>query len=170
MPGKLILASEKIVTKCTNSLARKCYPENITTGMKIFGVGYGNGRWPKIVPMIGKILILPNTWYYVSRSYKEVVNLNIIREINTMFDDSILLRYKNSDYYCSNIDVIPTNVDPTGIDAIKITVNKSINPIGYYLPEYNSFIFGQIGWHTNYSEIVIPNIWLQILEKLYLYK
>lgn len=52
-----------------------------------------------------------------------------------------------------------------GYKAIRIVLNN-LHTLGYYLPEKNTFVFGNIVWHDHYLSIVLRNVWPQILEKL----
>lgn len=54
---------------------------------------------------------------------------------------------------------------PDGYKAIRIVLNN-LHTLGYYLPEKNTFVFGNIVWHDHYLSIVLRNVWPQILEKL----
>lgn len=52
-----------------------------------------------------------------------------------------------------------------GYKAIRIVLNN-LHTLGYYLPEKNTFVFGNTVWHDHYLSIVLRNVWPQILEKL----
>lgn len=124
-------------------------------------------RW-SVMPLESGKEILKNVIYYDPG--KEIpVALDMLNEIQISLEglsDTLInhLTKKNSNFSTINI-----YQQFAGISAIKIVIEgfQSIQ-IGYYLPKLNTFIFGNIGWHKDYYEKVMPNIWPQILEKLQL--
>ena len=56
-------------------------------------------------------------------------------------------------------------IDGDGPNAIAIKINGK-NALGYYLPEYDTFFFGNLTWHPDYYNVILKNAWTQITEKL----
>ncbi len=182
MTGKLVLASEKSDKKSVKESVTKTgeptFIQRLKSNLaKLEGMpGTPESKW-QISPLEHEVVILKNTIYH-DLGDEIPITLNICNEIVVQLDTSMegcydnlikhIINKENLTYVCnfSNINAINNS---NGINATKIVISGSMHPpIGYYLPEYNTFIFGNISWHKHYSEIIMPAIWPQILEKLHI--
>lgn len=175
MPGKLVLASEKIDIAHTKSIItpknekkEKEHPMLATfkKNMAKIGIGTPHSKW-KLLPIIRYAEITRDTIYHDTG--KEIpVPLKTTNVINITFKESIpvyeeLVNHINSE--TTPFSCIRIRDTESGIHATSIIIN-GLHPIGYYLKSINTFIFGNLSWHKHYSEIVFPIIWPEILEKL----
>lgn len=62
----------------------------------------------------------------------------------------------------------PRDRDTSEVEAIAFTYNDNVAM--YYLPMFNSFVCGNIGWHEHYITLFLRNVWPQITQELNLQK
>lgn len=177
MTGKLILASNKTSKKIVEKKSVSKVKEELNS-VKIMkedlakiGIGTPESKW-QILPIVHEAEVLTNTIYH-DLGNEIPVTLNITNEIHILLDITMPGVYKGLIDHInaihggkSNFSTINASCSQYGIVATKIMINELDHPSGYYLPDLNTFIFGNISWHKHYSEIVMPAIWPQILEKL----
>ena len=60
------------------------------------------------------------------------------------------------------------STDTSEIGAIAFTYNDNV--VMFYLPSYNSFVCGNLGWHEHYITLFLQNVWPQITAELNLEK
>jgi hypothetical protein len=108
------------------------------------------------------------------------LNINVVSSIDTILTETFpdmypsLLRHLaelsiNQDKTNEMIsDLYRIGVKPNNnlgiINVIEIKLNTRL--IGYYIPEINSWIMGNICWHKHYVSVVLKNIWPQIITQL----
>ena len=102
------------------------------------------------------------------------ISLNVIRSINTVFDENSPGYYEemgihiNENARCNEFfdlsNITQTIGDP--MDAISIKVNGVV--AGYYLPSLNSWLTGFWTWHIHYITIVLGQVFPQIVTQLQL--
>lgn len=120
-----------------------------------------------------------NNHVYVSQETSEKLEITITGSIDVKVDMSTPEAYeeliehlalekfwsdgKEIDLPLYDMGEILESLD--GYKAIRIVLNN-LHILGYYLPEKNTFVFGNIVWHDHYLSIVIRGVWPQIIEKL----
>lgn len=120
-----------------------------------------------------------NNHVYVSQGTSEKLEITITGSIDVKVDmstpdvyeeliehlalEKFLIDGKEIDLPLYDMGEIIESLD--GHKAIRIVLNN-LHILGYYLPEKNTFVFGNIVWHDHYLSIVLRNVWPQILEKL----
>ena len=110
--------------------------------------------------------VLNDTIYILDdKNQFDILDLRIIDSVNI---NAPKMSYEHMDNHLKNKDsviFISNAIDPNGVYlAIEVTLNN--NRLCYYLPEKDSFIFGEILWHPDYMTDVIPKVWPLIVEKL----
>ncbi len=60
------------------------------------------------------------------------------------------------------------STDTSELGAIVFTYNDNV--VMFYLPSYNSFVCGNLGWHEHYITLFLQNVWPQITAELNLEK
>lgn len=177
MTGKLVLASEKLEKKIVEVKATKeefTYITRMKKNLAKLCIGTPDSRW-QILPMGHKAEVLPNTVYH-DLGDEIPITLNVNNKIGVQINTSVtgwydkLLEHitdKVHNAYVCNFSHINATNKLNGIEATKIVLDGFENTIvGYYLPKYNTFIFGNISWHAHYTEIAMAALWPQILTKL----
>jgi hypothetical protein len=135
-----------------------------------------------IIPLVGKNVHavrveddirgdLKRDTMYVSPQV--TINLRVIRSINTVLDPKMPGYYqameehmnKNPGHneFCNMSGIKLSNSLPSH-NAIAIKVNGII--AGYYLPDLNSWLTGFWTWHVHYINIILSQIFPQIVEQL----
>jgi len=102
--------------------------------------------------------------FYINEKYKDPLDLKIV---DTVHIDVPKMPYDqlNEHLKCPALIYLenPISQNPKNI-AIEVKLYEFT--LCYYLPEKDSFIFGNVLWHPNYIEYVMPKVWPLIVEKL----
>ena len=110
--------------------------------------------------------VLRDTLYILDdKNQFDILDLRVIDSVNINAPNMSYEHMNNHLKDKNSVIFISNTIDSNGIWlAIEVTLNN--NRLCYYLPEKDSFIFGEILWHPDYMAEVMPKVWPLIVKKL----
>ena len=102
---------------------------------------------------------------YINEKYTGDLDLKIVDSVS--INDPPKMPYEQLDEHlkCPCLMYLENTISQNP-KHLAIEVKLYDHVVCYYLPEKDSFIFGNLLWHAHYIEYVMPVLWPIIIEKL----